>query len=195
MTFSDKFIDNQLDTDSDLFQQIKFGNRYAFDLIYNKYCEILFVHAYRVIRDRDACMDIVQEIFAWFWTNRELLEIKSLKPYLLAAVKFQVANYIRRNKIHSSYIQNLATINSSVSMMDEISEVKELRELITHLTSLLPEKCRQVFQLSRNEYLSNKEISAKLGISEKTVEMHITLALKRLRVGVADYLNLLLIFF
>ncbi|MCA5006348.1 RNA polymerase sigma-70 factor [Sphingobacterium bovistauri] len=195
MTFVDKFIDNQIDSDSELLRLIKLSDRHAFALIYNKYCEILFEHAYRIVRDREVCMDIVQEIFAWFWTNREYLEINSLKPYLLAAVKFQVANYIRKNKTHEKYIQNFLKVSSSIPAIDEISEIKELKDLITHLTNLLPEKCKQVFMLSRNEYLSNKEIAAKMGISEKTVEMHITLALKKLRVGVSDYLNLLLIFF
>ncbi|MCI0922670.1 RNA polymerase sigma factor [Sphingobacterium rhinopitheci] len=195
MTFENKFIDNQMDSDLNLLQRIKLNDRYAFELIYNKYCELLFEHAYRVLRERDICMDIVQEIFLWFWTNREYLEIKSLKPYFLAAVKFQVANYIRKNKIQERYILDFQKIHGATAAVHEFHEVKELKDLMQHLTDLLPDRCREVFVLSRYKYLSNKEIAAKLGISEKTVEMHITLALKRFRVGMRDYLNVLLLFF
>lgn len=195
MAYLDNIIDNQIDSDLELLQLIKISDRKSFEIIYNKYCDILFEHAYRIIREREVCMDIVQEIFTWFWTNREYLEINSLKPYLLAAVKFQVANYIRKNKMHASYVENYLVLNPSNSIIEKVYEIKELKNLIGHLTDLLPEKCRQVFILSREEHLTNKQIAEKLGISEKTVEMHITLALKRLRVCVGQYLNLLLIFF
>lgn len=195
MASSDKFIENQMDSDFDLLQRIKLNDRHAFELIYNKYCELLFEHAYRIVRERDVCMDIVQEIFLWFWTNREYLEIQFLKPYLLAAVKFQVANYIRKNKIRESYILNFEKIHASAPAVHELSEVKELKDLVQHLTDLLPDRCKEVFVMSRHKFLSNKEIAAELGISEKTVEMHITIALKKFRVGMRDYLNMLLMFF
>lgn len=195
MAYLDNIIDNQIDSDLELLQLIKISDRKSFEIIYNKYCDILFEHAYRIIRERDVCMDIVQDIFTWIWTNREFLEINSLKPYLLAAVKFQVANYIRKNKMHESYVDNYLILNSSNSVVDTVYEIKELKNLISHLKGLLPEKCRQVFILSRDEHLTNKQIADNLGISEKTVEMHISLALKRLRHWVGEYLNLLLIFF
>lgn len=195
MTYSHELTDNEVDTEVELLKRIKLSDRNAFSLIYNKYCDILFEHAYRVVREREVCMDIVQEIFTRFWTNRALLEINFLKPYLLTAVKFQIANYIRKNKIHESYIQNFIKVTSAIPATEEVSEIRELKDLISDLTGLLPEKCRHVFLLSRDEYLSNKEIASKLGISEKTVEMHITLAIKKLKAGVADYMNLLLIFF
>jgi len=195
MASLDNIIDNQIDSDLELLRLIKISDRKSFEIIYKKYCDILFEHAYRIIREREVCMDIVQEIFTWFWTNREYLEINSLKPYLLAAVKFQVANYIRKNKMHTSYVENYLVLNPSNPVVEKVYEIKELKNLIGHLTGLLPEKCRQVFILSREEHLTNKQIAEKLGISEKTVQMHITLALKRLRVCVSQYLNLLLIFF
>lgn len=195
MTYLDNIIDNKVDSDLELLQLIKISDRKSFEIIYDKYCDILFEHAYRILREREACMDIVQDIFTWFWTNREFLEINCLKSYLLGAVKFQVANYIRKNKMHESYVDNYLILNSSNSVVETVYEIKELKNLISHLKGLLPEKCRQVFILSRDEHLTNKQIADNLGISEKTVEMHISLALKRLRHWVGEYLNLLLIFF
>lgn len=195
MTSLDKIIEFQSEQDDTLLKKIKSNDRKSFEAIFFKYNEVLFEHAYRILHDREVCMDIVQEIFVWLWTNREILEINSLKPYLLAAVKFQVANYMRRNKIQSSYLSHLEYVLSNSPVIEFHAEVKEMKDLIQHLIELLPEKCRHVFILSRQEFLSNKEIALKLNISEKTVEMHITLALKRLRVGLRDYMHLLLLLY
>lgn len=195
MTGMDNTIDNQGNSDILLLGRLRGNDGQAFQLIYNKYSDLMFDHAYRVLRDRDVCMDIVQEIFAWIWSNKEVLEINSLKPYLMGAVKFKVANFIRKGKIEESYIKNFQEIRSSVSVIEQNIEFKELKALIEDHIKLLPAKCRQVFEMSRKEYLTNKEIALKMGISEKTVEMHISLAMRRLRAVMARNLHLLLIFF
>jgi len=195
MTHPDNTINHELDEDLFLLKCIQSDDRNAYEIIYKKYNSILFDQAYRILRDRESSMDIVQEIFVWLWTNREFLEIKSLKPYLLAAVRFQVANFIRKNKVREDYLLNFEKIHANNPLIIKPSEISELKELIKDLTNLLPDRCREVFILSRQDHLPNKEIALKLGISEKTVEMHITLAIKKLRIGMRDYLNLLLILF
>ena len=195
MTHSDNMGDSELDEDFFLLQSIQSEDRSAYETLYKKYHLILFEQAYRILRDRESSMDIVQEIFVWLWTNREFLEIKSLKPYLIAAVRFQVANFIRRNKVRENYLINFEKVNANNPLIAMPSEISELKDLIQDLTNLLPDRCKEVFVLSRQKHLSNKEIALKLGISEKTVEMHITVALKKLRAGMRDYLNLLLMFF
>ncbi|MDF2432645.1 MAG: hypothetical protein JWP44_2276 [Mucilaginibacter sp.] len=73
--------------------------------------------------------------------------------------------------------------------------LKDLTSTIKTEVNQLPDKCRSVYELSRNEHKTNKEIANYLGISEKTVENHLTKALKRLRLGLSHYLMIVLVFF
>jgi RNA polymerase sigma factor (sigma-70 family) len=97
------------------------------------------------------------------------------------AVKHKMANYIRNEKTRDTFYEKVKLENLSPTVDESALEVKELIEFIREFTTDLPEKCRMVFQLSRTEHLSNKEIASRLNISEKTVETHITTALNKLR--------------
>lgn len=166
----------------------------AFDEIYQRYWTIMFRSAYNILREREACMDIIQELFVWFWTHRHSVKVNSVKGYLLAAVKFKVANYIRDGKIRETFFEEVRKAGEPVGSLEESVEVKELLSVISEFTQDLPEKCREVFQLSRYEHLSNKEIAERLGISVKTVENQMTTALKKLRSSLARISSFLLFF-
>ena len=136
-------------------------------------------------------MDIVQEIFIWVWTHRERLEIKtSFKGYLLTAVKFKTANYIRNGKVKEAFFQRIAAIHAHTLSPDtaESMETKELEALIRETVNELPEKCREIYQLSRNSQMTNKEIAHTPDVSVKTVENQMTIALRRLRVVLTKHL-------
>lgn len=167
-------------TEAELLKLIKGDSYAAFNEIYGRHWNVLFGSAYNILRDKDACMDLIQDIFVWFWENRQTWELTSCKGYLLTAVKFKTANYIRNIKNRELIILQLANINIVHSEEEEL-EVKQLEELIKSIADQLPDRCREIFQLSRYSYLSNKEIANKLQISEKTVENQLTIALKRLR--------------
>lgn len=136
----------------------------------------------------------MQELFIWLWEHRTKLDVASLKSYLLVAVKFKVANYIRRGKVRQSYFDKLKKMDEPSELLEESLEVKELMQVISHFTNQLPIKCKEVFLLSREEHLSNKEISERLGISIKTVENQMTIALKKLRTSIAKTSLFLLLF-
>lgn len=181
-------------SDDALLTLMKADDKAAFTEVYNRYWEDLLHSSFRILTDRDACMDILQEVFVWFWTHREIIEVINIKAYLRTAVKYQVANYIRKNKVKAAYLTHIEKSTANAFYEDLALEVKELQEVIAHFTADLPDRCREVFYLSRIKYLSNKEISARLGISEKTVEMHITTALKRLKIGISQFPVLLLLY-
>lgn len=168
-------------TDEELADLLRQGDHAAYTEIYNRYWEEMLKSAQRILKDREACMDVLQEVFVWLWTHKDELVLNSVKAYLLTAVKYQVANFIRNSKVREAYVQRTELLQMDEIYEDDLLEVKELKAMIVHFTSELPARCREIFGLSRNEHLSNKEIAAKLGISEKTVEMQITIALKRLR--------------
>lgn len=167
-------------SETELLALVKEGSYPAFDEIYNRHWNALFGSAYNILRDRDAGMDIVQDVFVWFWENRARWQLSSCKGYLLTAVKFKSANYIRNAKTRGLIIYQLTSL-SEIHQNEEELEVKQLQELIKSMANHLPARCREIFQLSRYNYLSNKEIANQLNISEKTVENQLTIALKRLR--------------
>jgi len=176
--------------DGELAALINSGDEIAFKEIYNRHWEELVSSAFRILKEKDACMDVVQEVFVWYWIHRETLTIKYVKQYLLLAVKYQVANYIRHEKVRNKYVESVNAIGGKHSYNEEALEIKEFKELISHFTEDLPERCKEIFYLSRNENLTNKEIANKLQISEKTVEMQITIALKRLRLKIGKFIVL-----
>lgn len=173
-------LSNSEHQESELLSLVKAGNLTAFTAIYEKHWDVLFGSAYNMLRDKEACMDILQDIFTWFWENRNVWELTSCKGYLLTAVKFKTANYIRNAKNRGLVIHQLTQLELE-SQDAETYEVRQLEELIKSMADRLPDRCREIFQLSRYSYLSNREIAQKLQISEKTVENQLTIALKRLR--------------
>lgn len=181
--------------DSILVKYVAQGNRAAFNAIYYRHWESMFHSAYAVLQDKDLSLDVVQEVFIWFWENRKKWTITNLKPYLKAAVKYKVANTIRQNKIHIRAIESIAISHQDdvFSLEDEL-EVRELKATILDFTNQLPLRCQQIFRMSRFEQLSNKEIAKILGVSEKTVENQITIALRKLKVDLGK-LAFWLIFF
>lgn len=184
------------DTDeADVLKLIKAGDYVAFNELYERHWSALYGSAYNVLRNKDACMDIVQEIYIWFWEHREFWQLSSAKGYLLTAVKFKVANHIRNNKARSSFFDRLAEVQKDLA--DDVNaemEATELRKFVQGFINELPEKCREVFHLSRIEQLSNKEVAEKLGISEKTVENQITTAIRKLRARLGTANAILLLF-
>jgi len=168
-------------TDDKLLEMMAADDRMAFDELYNRHWKSLFNSAYRTLKDREDSLDICQVVFLWFWEHRKTLKIKtSVQAYLWTAVKYKIANLIRNGKVKASFFEELKKVDVSVFVEKDL-EIKELKLLIGQLTEQLPEKCKAVFKLSRDEQLSHRQIALKLGISEKTVDDHITRALKKLR--------------
>ncbi|WP_316747904.1 RNA polymerase sigma-70 factor [Pedobacter gandavensis] len=167
--------------ETQLLGMIKEGNYAAFDELYTRQWSTLYGMAYNILRDHDSSKDIVQDIFIWFWEHREQWVLTSSKGYLLTAVRFKTANYIRANKAREAFYK--VSFDQTIAAMDEslLLEAKELESFVHQVTAELPERCREIFSMSRFQQLSNKEIADQLNISEKTVEGHITTALKKLR--------------
>jgi RNA polymerase sigma-70 factor (ECF subfamily) len=176
----------QMWPDARLLEQLRLDDRKAFEILYHKYSSKLFYAAYNLFRDKDVCEDLVQELFIDLWTKRNQLNITSLEAYLKVAVRHRVLFYLRTKKasVDLTVIETLVEKYSADSKLFQ----DDIAHLLEDGVAQLPEKCRQIFTLSRKEYLSNKEIATRLNISIKTVENQITIALRYLRTGLTDYL-------
>lgn len=171
-------------SDSELLALMGEDDRAAFSEIYNRYWRLLYQSAWNVLRDQEACMEVIQEVFVWLWEHRAGLQINSLPSYLKAAVKYKVTDVLRVNKVRDACFVNLDELDAiNLSFEDEPLEIKELKAVIAQMSAKLPARARLVFELSRNEQLSNREIAEKLGITEKTVENQITIALRKLKLA------------
>lgn len=167
-------------TDVDLLDLMKSGDHGAFTVLYNRYWDKLLAIAYNHTRDKSSAKEIVQNLFVGLWNRRKDLNISSPANYLATAIKFAVfKEYYRKQKRETSLADKL-TFEVEHEIEEKIS-AKFLQQYIYGIVETLPEKCRLVFKLSREQHKTNLEIARELGISEKTVEMHITKALKTIR--------------
>lgn len=156
------------------------GSEDAFNEIYSRFWDRLYCYAYRIFHEENICEDIVQEVFISLWEKATTAEIQNIEGYLFRAIKYRVATHIRDLKftsIHLDALQNLPLIQSSEK---EIEYQEFENNVLLEIEKLSP-KCKKVFQLSRFENLSNNEIALKLNISVRTVEKHISDALKILK--------------
>ncbi|MBT2563121.1 RNA polymerase sigma-70 factor [Pedobacter sp. ISL-68] len=169
-------------SDGELVSILKDGDRNAFGEIYNRYWKPLHHSAYNILGDENAASDVLQEVFVSLWHRRGAVEILSLKSYLFQAVRFGVLKSIRQQKTDQLFYTRLAAVTSEI-VLENPMLFKEQQHLITQLISQLPEDCRTIFIMSREENLTYKQIANKLDISEKTVEKKMSISLRMIRKG------------
>ena len=175
---------------------IRKGDEKAFETAFRQYYCLMMNLASGILKDEALAEEQVQEVFTKIWEKREELPEKlKLFPYLLTSVRNRCYNMIRNKQVEQKYLDftqrsfQEQLLNYDYSNVDE-----ELIEKLHHAINTLPEKCREVFRLSRFEKMSHKEISSNLNISVKTIEKHITKAMKVLKsqlIGVSKILILL----
>lgn len=171
-------------SDDQLFAFVKQDDGKAFEEIYNRYWPFLLDNAYKPLQSRDKAEDVVQEIFISLYQRRKSIDLSvSLRAYLCKALKFKVSNEFRSQIVRDTYRKSLFFTNNYKNDLANKLEAKELEQAIDRSVSLLPDKCKKAFLLSRHENLSYKDISGELDISVSTVEKHISKALKVIKLN------------
>lgn len=171
-------------SDEMLLKEFQAGNIHAFELIYNRYKGLLYIHAYKMLQDEDEAKDVVQELFTRLYTKGALIFLKtSFSAYLYSAVRNRILDIIAHKKIKTDYLASLEEfVARGVYTTDHVIREKELACQIEKEVSLLPPKMRLIFEMSRNANLTHKEIATKLDISDKTVKKQISNAIKLIKV-------------
>lgn len=167
----------------ELLLKLRDGDRTAFEIIYHRYKGLLYVHASKYLKDQEEAKDIIHDIFSNVWQSRETLHIQgSIAAYLYQSVRNRIINHQLKNKKADEYIGSFQRfLNNFQAETDHLVREKMLLERIEQEIASLPLKMRTVFELSRKEGLSHKEIAAQLNITEQSVRSHIKGALKILR--------------
>lgn len=171
-------------TDEELVALLKQGDQFALSALYMRYWDKLLVVAGNRLDDLEEAEEAVQDVFFSLWQRKEMLELKhSLSTYLAVAVKYRIIKtldkrYRIKNKIENAGDLDLQVLSPSA---DAAMLEHELFDQIAAAINKLPEKCRIVFTMSREEGKSHKEIAEALDISTKTVEAHMNKAMKDLK--------------
>lgn len=183
--------DKELWADETLLTSLLEDDEDAFKQIYKRYAPRLYAAAYNLFRDKPLCEDLIQELFADLWIKRKNLNIKSLKPYLYTSAKNRALMAMRsgRTMLSETALEKLIADYAT----DDRLNIRELNDILNKSIDSLPDKCREIFRLSRNEHLSNKEIAERLNISIKTVENQMTIALRRLREQTVEFFAIIII--
>ncbi|WP_349318525.1 RNA polymerase sigma-70 factor [Chitinophaga sp. MM2321] len=163
-------------------------NEAAFEELYNRYWGKLYSAVYKRTKSTEWSEGIVQDFFTSLWVNRKKLKINtSFEAYAFTAVRYHVLHYIQKEAVRKNYKDSLRIAHiHHHNPTEEIVLLNDLRNRLSKAIAHLPEKCRSVFELSRRKNKTNKEIAEELGISEKTVENHLTKALRYLRVSLKE---------
>lgn len=168
--------------------------KYFFDTYYDDLCN--FVNCY--IRDEALAEDIVQGIFIDLWERKDALQSDcSVKSYLYTASKNKSLNSIRNEKNKDRIHGLLFNQNEVFSQekADSFLEFEELKEVVSAAVDGLPRQCKMIYQLSRNEGLTNKEIAERLDITVKTVENQMTIAIRKIKEFMHPYYEQIFILF
>lgn len=184
---------------ADLLVSVSENNYYAFRVFYDLYYRNVFRFAYYFLKNREACREVVSNVFVAVWKSRvSLRQIVNVEAYLYVVVRNEANRYLKRSQSRprSLSLDDVPAValdrRGDVSLQDgEASDSRlidsEVEELLNRLVGDLPERCRMVFLLSRSEGLSVREIASMLSISESTVRVQIKTAVDRILEGLRRY--------
>lgn len=165
----------------------------VFNRVFHKLYSPLCSFAFKYVEDHSLVEDIVQEVFSKVWQQSSEIKIRTnVESYLYGAVRNACLNHIKHAKIVERHLvyESRKTDYTEVDFL----EIDELKDRIASVLDALPDRCREIFSMSREEELSYAEIADKLDISVKTVETQISRALKVLRKELRHYIISLIFF-
>ncbi len=173
-------VNRQHHTEAELVALLKRGDEGAFTAIYHQHWAVVYNQVYRVLRDAEESRDVIQEVFGNLWNGRErLADHTNIGAFLYVQARNCVFNIIAKQRVRSDYI---ASIGHYMEQADagavDLLEEQELLARVEQAIAQLPPRMREIFELSRKEDLSHREIAEKLGLSEQTVKKQVQNALK-----------------
>lgn len=178
-------------TDTEFFTRQAFNEnpQKGCELLFRRYHQALCSHAVRFVYSKETAEDIVSDVFCKFWKTKAYENVtSSFRCYLFRSVRNEAYNYLRLE------FQKLETIDTAMvqedafnQRPDQILQFEEVLHKVEELVEGLPPQCRKVFLLSRFEGKKYQDIATELGLSVKTVEVHIVKALSLVRRGLKDH--------
>lgn len=182
--------------DYQLFQRLKDGDVAAFDIIYDRYWNRLYRLVYKILQNRAASEDIVQDTFVKLWEKKDVIENTNILGYLWTISYRLLLKTLEKGHLKKHLPDDIAKpATGATANADNLVNLKELQAKVSTCVESLPAQCKKIYLLSREQNMPVKEIAASLGLQPKTVEYQITVALRRLRQATGYPLALLVLFF
>lgn len=168
----------------------------SFEILFKQYFSVLCQFARKYVRDLDTSKEIVHDCFVSFWDKRETIDLsKPVKTYLFTSVHNRCLNHIRNNKKFDQNVENFELLDLSHHHIASDSLVEqEVSSQIHKAIESLPEKCKEIFKMSRFEDMKYKDIAEKLNLSVKTVEAQMSKALQVMRTSLSEFISVLIYF-
>lgn len=184
-------------SDNELYICFQNGNETAFDILYNRYWKILLYKALQKLESEDDAEEVVQDTLMVLWERRKDIHIKGqFRNYLSAILKYKILERLAKGKKNKEENNRYSSgLKLDANTTEEWVLFEDMKSVLETAISELPEKCQLVFRMSREKGFSDKEIAKELGLSQKTVESHITKALKTLRSKLGRLSFLLFLFY
>jgi RNA polymerase sigma-70 factor, ECF subfamily len=168
--------------------RIRQGDLKQFETLFRSSYTSLVKYARTLLKDHDTAEEIVQDLFFSIWQNKEKIKIESsLNGYLFRSVHNRCLHYIEHLKVVERHEKEMAEQSTFTDSPADVLQYKELQARIARTIEKLPERCGQIFCMSRFEGLKYSEIAEKLSVSVKTVEANMGRALKEFRKALAEY--------
>ncbi len=181
----------QLYDDEKLLVLIKENDEQAFHVLYQRYWKKILTQSLIKLTSQEEAEELVQTVFMNIWQRRQRIELKfSFATYIASVTKYEILAQLAKRKKETTLKQQMRIVYSDADLSTHNwLDYEQLRREIEKTVRALPEKCRLVFQLSRDKGFTEKQIAEVLHISPKTVEAHIGRALKSLRSSLQNFLS------
>ena len=169
--------------DTEIIRRIRQGDIEQFESLFRSSYVSLVRYSKTLIKDHDTAEEIVQDLFFRLWQDKEKLKIESsLNGYLFRSVHNRCLHFIEHNRVVDRYAEEMSYRQpEKQESPSDILQYSELQARIAKILERLPERCGQIFYMSRFEGLKYSEIAEKLSVSVKTVESNMGRALKEFR--------------
>ncbi len=173
--------------------RLRTGDERAFEQLFREHAPALCTFAFSYVRSRETAEEVVQDLFCWIWEQRFTIEMPhGVRAWLFFAVRNRSLNAMRNSRAELSIHERLsrdAHARPLVAPPDAELLGRDLAAAVARVVREMPTRCREVYTLVREQHLSHAETSRVLGISAKTVEVHMTRALAILRAELGAWIE------
>lgn len=171
-------------------------DRNAFERLFRRYYRLLCDYGRSILGDRELAEDVVQEVFIYFWNNREVIHIQmSVKAYLYTAVRHGALNVLKKQLIERKHNPQLTEFVEFLQTSEYSDEEQEEINRIRQVMAELPKQCLKVFLMSAVDGKKYQEIADELDISINTVKTHVSKAYRLIRKKTSGDMPLVLLVF
>jgi RNA polymerase sigma-70 factor (family 1) len=170
--------------ESDVFRQY-------YDLYYDELCRYLNFYTH----DEATIEDVIQNVFLKLWENKSKVDVTYVKTYLFKATHNAIINVLRDDVNRHTLLERWYKLQDTECYQQNMFDINLLMDIVNTAVNDLPDRCKEIFLLSREEELSYNEIAERLDISVKTVETQMSIALKRIRESITSTLAVLILLF